>query len=480
MGCSSGKAIEENLFPKTSNPKSDFFYCFDDQEVKIIEERRKQLSSYPEPTMQLYSRFEIDYSKEKDENLILKQYIAMCFKLDFDGEYYLDDIQNFNIKSCDIIEYKINNKKATFPKFETMDGNWRYCGITLYISDNVREEPFKDLLIFEISYKIQQYNLYNTRAIYLHHSNDPYTSSMIIYYDKNKTEIESKEEENLIQLKNGIKYFNRKENIFWIRNKGKIQFNQEEEKLIKNKFTSEEITNIYNAFDKIGYLKENNNLIFEKFKYNFNKESTSKGEGKILVLTNERFGRLLIGTGENFKITELKVNDNIIEKKPMDYQDDQMTPMNYFQSDNNISNTFLNDLKNSLVIIEFKIELIPLKNEEEDDEYNKYSFDFIKSLFGLQYISGGYYNYEIVPNDANLIFEPGEERYSPKKIGNSIIYSGFYNVDLKEYDDLKYMKETNQVYEDDEQQKVDKDNRIREWMDTKKLPEFHPLKFKIE
>ena len=270
MGCSSGKAIEENLFPKTSNPKSDFFYCFDDQEVKIIEERRKQLSSYPEPTMQLYSRFEIDYEKEKDENIIIKQYIVMCFKLDFDGEYYLDDIQNFNIKSCDIIEYKINNKKATFPKFETMDGNWRYCGITLYISDNNREEPFKDLLIFEITYKIKQYILYNTRAIYLHHSNDPYTSSMIIYYDKNKMEIESKEEENLIQLKNGIKYFNRKENIFWIRNKGKIQFNQEEEKLIKNKFTSEEITNIYNAFDKIGYLKENNNLIFEKFKYNFN------------------------------------------------------------------------------------------------------------------------------------------------------------------------------------------------------------------
>ena len=188
----------------------------------------------------------------------------------------------------------------------------------------------------------------------------------------------------------------------------------------------------------------------------------------------------MIGTGENFKITELKVNDINIEKKPMDYQDDQMTPMNYFQSDNNISNTFLNDLKNSLVIIEFKIELIPLKNEEEDDEYNKYSFDFIKSLFGLQYISGGYYNYEIVPNDTNLIFEPGEEKYLPKKTGNSIIYSGFYNVDLKEYDDLKYIQETNQVYEDDEQLKADKDNRIREGMDTKKLPEFHPLKFKIE
>ena len=477
MGCSSGNAMEENRFQKTGNPNRDFFYCFDDQEVKIIEERRKQLSSCPEETLQLYSRFEMDYTKEKEENLIIKQYFVLSLKEEFSGEYYLDDIQNFNIKACDIIGFKINDKEATFPKFNTMDGDWKYCGISLQISENDRIEPFKDLLIFEITYKIKQYSLYNTRAIYLHHSNEPYTSSMIIYYDKNKMKIESLEEDNLIQLKNGIKNFNRKENIFWILNKGKIQFNQEEEKLIKKKFTSEEITNIYTACDKIGTLKENNNLIFEKFKYNFNKEGTSKGEGKILVLANERFGRLLLGTGDNFKITELKVNDKLIEKKPMDFQEDQFTPINYFQSDDNISNTYLSDLK-SLVIIEFKIELEPIKNEEDDDN-NKYSFDF-KSLFGVQYISGGYYNYEIVKNNANIIFEPDEEKYTPKKTGNSIIYSGFYNVDLKEYDDVKYIKETKQVYANDEEQKADKDNRIREWMDTKKLPEFHPLKFQIK
>ena len=39
MGCTSGNAFEEKSFQKTGNPKSNFFYCFDDQEVKIIEER---------------------------------------------------------------------------------------------------------------------------------------------------------------------------------------------------------------------------------------------------------------------------------------------------------------------------------------------------------------------------------------------------------------------------------------------------------
>ena len=122
--------------------------------------------------------------------------------------------------------------------------------------------------------------------------------------------------------------------------------------------------------------------------------------------------------------------------------------------------------------------MIPKKSGEDDDD-GKYSFDF-NNLFGVEYLSGGYYNYEFVPNDAKLIFEPGEERYTPKKTGNSIIYSGFYNVDLKEYDDIKYLKETNQEYENYEDVKMDKQNRLREWLETKKLAEFHPLKFRIE
>ena len=393
----------------------------------------------------------------------------MCFKLDFDGEYYLDDIQNFMIEACDIIGFKVNNKEATFPKFSFMNDNMVYCGIDLKFSEYARVEPFKDLHIFEITYKIKQFKVYNTRQIILSHSEEPYTSSMIVYYDKNKMEVESKEEENLIQLKNGKKYFNRKENFIWIKNKGKIQFNQEEEKLLKKKFTSEEISNIYTALDKIGYLKGNNNLIFEKFKYTFNKGGISKGEGKILIINNKWFSNALPGSQYNFKITELKVSDKLVEKKPMDfYQEDQSTPINYFKEEDDYINVYFDDLK-PLDVIEFKIELAPPKHEENDDD-NKYKFDY-KSLFALEYLNGGYYNYEIVKNDANLIFEPDEEYYTPKKTGNSIIYSGFYNYDLKEYDDEKYKEESDQTQ---------KEHRLREWLDTKKLAQFHPLKFKME
>ena len=40
MGCSSGNASEEKGFQKTGDPKKDFFYCFDAQEIQIIEEKR--------------------------------------------------------------------------------------------------------------------------------------------------------------------------------------------------------------------------------------------------------------------------------------------------------------------------------------------------------------------------------------------------------------------------------------------------------
>ncbi len=161
----------------------------------------------------------------------------------------------------------------------------------------------------------------------------------------------------------------------------------------------------------------------------------------------------------------------------MDYEEeDQLKEINYFKSDNGANNTYFNGLK-PLNIIEFKIELLPKENLEEDED--KYPIDF-KNLFGVDYLSGGYYNYEIVPNNAKLIFEPDEERYKPKKTGNSIIYSGFYKFDEKEYDDEKYLKETGQVYPNDEDRNADKDNRLRDWLMTKKLSEFHPLKFKME
>ena len=489
MGCDSNKSLVEKSIPKTDNPKSlveksipktgnpkkDFFYCFDDEEIKLIEERKKKAQSSTEDieTVDLYSRFEIDYRKEKDENVILKHYMAIYVKKNYTGDYVVDDIQCFHITACQIIDCKINNKAAPLPKFEKTNDSFIYCGIRCQISEQNHEEPFKDLLIIEVTYKIKQYRLYNTRSIILFKRDEFFTTSIIIYYDKNKMEIRPQEEGNLISLKDGDKYFNRRENIFWVKNKGKIQFSKEEEALIKKKFTSEEISNIYTAFDKIGDLRQNENLIFEKFKYTFSDRGISKGEGKILAIINDRLSGCLNGCDFGLIITELKVNDKPIERKPEDYfEENQDICECYYKSDNGSNNTHLDGLK-PLVIIEFKIELVSKEREES------YPFHF-KNLFGLEFLVGGYYNYEIIPNDAKLIFEPEEEEYSPKKSNNLISYSGFYDVNMNEYDDIKYMKENNLNYESDEIAKMNKDKRIRDWLNDEKLVEFHPSKIQME
>ena len=70
-------------------------------------------------------------------------------------EIFLLKIYNFHIKACDLVAFKINNKESTLPKFDNMNDGWVYCSIYFDISANNHIEPFKDLLILEITYKIK-------------------------------------------------------------------------------------------------------------------------------------------------------------------------------------------------------------------------------------------------------------------------------------------------------------------------------------
>ena len=72
------------------------------------------------------------------------------------------------------------------------------------------------------------------------------------------------------------------------------------------------------------------------------------------------------------------------------------------------NNVILHDLK-SMAINEYKIELNTEYGGDRD-----FPFDF-KKLIGIEYFSGGYYNFEIIPNNTNLVFEPVEENYKHKK-----------------------------------------------------------------
>lgn len=315
MGCGSSNAtLEKKEFKKTGDSKKDFFYCFDDEEIKLIEERRNNILSTDSKLEELYDKFELDYINEKDDTINVKQYLAL-YVSNYTGIFSQDTMQNFNCSHLEIKSFKINNKEAELPEINQSD-DYLYIDISCKISENQKEEPFKDLLILEYTYKLKQIRHYNTRSIYLFKRDDPYTYTVIVYYDKKKMIIESNGEINLTSSKNSDKYFNQKQVELWIRNK-EIKFSKEEEALIKKKFSSQEIKKIYDALNKIGTLK-GQNLVFEQFKYVFNKNGIkgTKGEGKFLYLINKRENFIDGGTYSTYyKINEIKVNDKPITKK---------------------------------------------------------------------------------------------------------------------------------------------------------------------
>ena len=58
----------------------------------------------------LYSRIEFDYTREKDDNVIVRQYSAVYIGKDFKDKYTSDNIQNFYMTAFETLSFKINNK----------------------------------------------------------------------------------------------------------------------------------------------------------------------------------------------------------------------------------------------------------------------------------------------------------------------------------------------------------------------------------
>ena len=102
MGCGS-PSVKTGIFPgedefkPTGDPKKDFFYCFDDEEIKLIEERKiKRKNDDFEKYLKLYNKFKFDYLKELDDTIFLKQYTALSVKKNFTGEYrFKSDLFSF-------------------------------------------------------------------------------------------------------------------------------------------------------------------------------------------------------------------------------------------------------------------------------------------------------------------------------------------------------------------------------------------------
>ena len=130
MGCGS-PSVKTGIFPgedefkPTGDPKKDFFYCFDDEEIKLIEERKNERKNENfEKYLKLYNKFKFDYLKELDDTIFLKQYTALLVKKSFTGEYrFKSELFDFNYETLEIVSCKINKEKVQ-AKYEEKEDDY--------------------------------------------------------------------------------------------------------------------------------------------------------------------------------------------------------------------------------------------------------------------------------------------------------------------------------------------------------------------
>ena len=110
----------QSHIPKVAT-KKEFYYCFDDDEVKIIEEKVNNIKSFKfENYIQLYNKCIIDYKNEKNDITTVKQYKALYVNDDYfsseDDIICCSEISDLFFDTVEITSFKINNKDEDNPE----------------------------------------------------------------------------------------------------------------------------------------------------------------------------------------------------------------------------------------------------------------------------------------------------------------------------------------------------------------------------
>ena len=452
MGCGSpsvktGVYPGEEVYKPTGDPKKDFFYCFDDEEIKLIEEKKSDdISDESQNYIILYNKFKFDYLKEQDETIFLKQYSALNVDKNYTGEYHINsELIGFECEKIEIVSCKINNKEKVQAKYTKKKEDYQdFIEISFNVTESQKVEQFKELLIIEYIFKIKQKKVFNTKQIFFS-SEYGGSNTAIFYYDPNKMKFITK---NKVPMTSNSKYelkiYNEDYFGFIIKYNEKLKLTKEEQALLKNKFSSDELNQINSSLDKIAKIAlelDNPLLIYEKVNHIIKNEKDFSSEGKYVILNyrDEEFaGELPLCEGNNnvnYMITDIKVNDKIIPKVE-EYNENK----DGFLADDTGMNSIIIFSKDRLVIIEMKT-----KSTFPEDLLNSpdIKIDFRK-LLRLRVNNGTSFKFEIEANGINILFDKENTKYNPIKKGNKYICSGDYQYlegEDNEIDFIKKMKE---------------------------------------
>ena len=444
---------------RNENYKRQFFYCFTDEEIQLIEERANEITKYEYNNyLSLYSKFIVDYTEENNDKLAITEYMAVYIDEKYNDQININSaINGFCNTFLDVQYCLINKKEKINPKIKSTENDM--VDISFNLKKKYRDKIFKNYIILEFSFIIKPKREYNSTLINIKYDNEPMTCSVVIKYDKNKTKFESDEDftiacpnENIMFNKNDIM-------IGVVDTQKKIVLNKEDEEYVKSKFSEEEMKQIYSSLDELILLPMTPNLIYEKIIHNI-KDKKDYISGSFLIL-NTSFSR---GAFTYFYtsdipiilIEELKMNDKTLSKKE---EDNNTIDENYYISTNEFIE-FKLKIDKSLILIEFDFEGIP------DLENGSFCFD-PKSIFKLHFQYGTSFYYEIARNGHMIELYKSKTTIKQIEDKNKLIYKGFYDINKDDYNDKKYIKEKKKKDKNYNQDQDTLYDRFKEWINKK-------------
>jgi len=138
----------------------------------------------------------------------------------------------------------------------------------LNVTKSQKDEKFENLLILEFTFKIKQKRLFTLKNLYFPGSfEEPDTYTVIMYYDKKKINMDIRCEEEIEPIslsKNEIKIFNEKFINIFLKYNQKLKLSKEQETMLKNKFSSDELKQINSSLEKVELTEECPILVMKK------------------------------------------------------------------------------------------------------------------------------------------------------------------------------------------------------------------------
>ena len=418
----------------------DYFSNFNEKEISLILSKRKSINIKNNFCF-LYSKFEVIYNDKflsKKNKILCTEFLVCYLNPNYIGNFgYESQIVGFFPKSVKLIECYIKEEKIE----AKMINNGKIISI-LKIKEDYKNNLMNDIIIFEFIYNIIQIKDYGIRLININYQEDLLTCSMKIKYDEDKFSINSDDKSTSFK-KNELYIFNKNKFCLTLKDKDNIiSLNDKKNKinkLINNKFTSEEIEKINNCLKDLNIKPLKTNLIYEKIKHElYNKTDYIEGSLLILHPSFEKYYFDLfevvsnIQNNINFKINQLHINDKTIIN--LNNSETHNKSDNYYKTSNN-SYYYNISTKEDFILFEFKLESIEVKEEKKKI---KYDLD-PKKIFNILFSKGTYYLFEIILNGQNVTFE-NKKNYKYKKNEEKIIFEGNWELDgLEEEKSIQYL-----------------------------------------